>query len=76
MHKQQYTRKLREKLRNSTTTPNSAPIETTTLGIGSININGLDMEATWAAQQLIDRYTLDVSNSILGNHSMCILGSC
>ena len=54
--------------------PQLCPIVTTTLGVGSDNIHGLDMEATWAAQQLLDSYTLDVSDS--GNHLMCIYDSC
>ena len=60
-HKQQFTRKLRNKLSTRPQTPIPDPVVTTTLSVGSVNINGLDMEATWAAQQLLDKYQLDVS---------------
>ena len=60
-HKQQSRKKMREKLQSRPPSPIRSSIPVTTLNLGSININGLDMEATWAVQQLIDKYSLDVS---------------
>ena len=59
-HKQKVTKKLRQELQDkslpSTTPATPAP----TLLFGSFNVNGLDIEASWAIDQLIDRRGYDV----------------
>ena len=59
-HKQKYTRNLRGKLQSKpvvlvTPTPASSSIR-----FGSMNINGLDMEANWAIEELIAKKRFDV----------------
>ena len=61
---QKYDKTLRKKLTERAPSPQTRPTPVTTLSLGSININGLDMEATWAIEQLIKRYSLEVSVSI------------
>ena len=60
-HKQQYTKKLRENLQSKT--PATSPISTPPISIkfGSININGLDLEASWAIEQFLTKKKFDVS---------------
>ena len=68
-HKQQNRKKMREKLQSRPPSPNHSSIPVITLNLGAININGLDLEATWAVQQLLDKYSLDVSiQSSLGTN--------
>ena len=63
-HKQQYTRRLRKDLQSKTHTPSAPATPPVTIKFGSININGLDMEAGWAIEQLITKKKLDVSKKI------------
>ena len=61
-HKQKNVRLMRQKL--STRAPPKPRIEPppkTTIRFGSLNINGLDLEATWAVEQLLETHSLDVS---------------
>ena len=59
-HKQKKTRDLRKKLQE-TILPSPKPVITpTTIKFGSMNVNGLDVEATWAVQQLLDHRGFDV----------------
>ena len=60
-HKQQYTRRLRKDLQSKTPTPSAPATPPVTIKFGSININGLDMEAGWAVEQIIAKKNLDVS---------------
>ena len=60
-HKQKYTKKLREKLQARTlNVPDPVPSPESSLKFGSININGLDLEASWAVDQLIQNRGYDV----------------
>jgi hypothetical protein len=61
-HKQKNVRQMRQKL--STRPPSKPHIDPppkTTIRFGSLNINGLDLEATWAVEQLLETHRLDVS---------------
>ena len=60
-HKRKYTKKLREKLQaRRPTVPDPEPSQASSLKFGSININGLDLEASWAVDQLISNRGYDV----------------
>ena len=62
MHKQKMTKKLRQKLALQPTPPTKAPPALKTSStIGSININGMDIEANWAVGQLLKKHDFDVS---------------
>ena len=53
---------MRQKL--SEQAPSKPPVEPLpkiTIRFGSLNINGLDLEATWAVEQLLETHELDVS---------------
>ena len=39
-----------------------APVTKETLKFGSFNVNGLDIEARWAVEQLLETRGFDVSN--------------
>ena len=39
-----------------------APVTKESLKFGSFNVNGLDIEARWAVEQLLDTRGFDVSN--------------
>ena len=56
--KQKMTRAQRQFLNRRDLTPITT--HTPTLRIGSMNINGLDMETSWASQQLVTKHSLDV----------------
>ena len=61
-HKQQKTRNLRQKLQLRTLSPNPpAPPPPQTIKFGSINVNGLDVEAAWAVEKLLKDRKFDVS---------------
>ena len=60
-HKQKYTKKLRQKLQEKTPKDQSPPEPPTILTFGSFNVNGLDLEASWAVEELIKRRGIDVS---------------
>ena len=56
------TKKLRQKLALRPTPPTKAPPALKTSStIGSININGMDIEANWAVGQLLKKHDFDVS---------------
>ena len=60
-HKQKKTKDLRKKLQ-AKTLPDSLPLAPLkTLKFGSFNVNGLDIESSWAVEQLLDRRGYDVS---------------
>ena len=61
-HKQNYTKKLRSKLESRVEKERkSTPSSTSSIKFGSININGLDLEASWAVDQLLSTRGYDVS---------------
>ena len=61
-HKQKIVKKLGQKLAQKPPqkTP-SPPLPQSSLKLGAININGLDIEANWAVEQLLNDHKLDVS---------------
>ena len=61
-HKQKFVKKLRQQLQEKTPTVTKIPEPPTSLTFGSFNVNGLDLEASWAAEELIKKRGLDVSN--------------
>ena len=61
-HKQRKVRDMRERLQRKAPPPVSKPLPPPTkLKFGSFNVNGLDLEASWAVQQLLDKRGFDVS---------------
>ena len=60
-HKQQYTKKLRKTLQSKTINPSIVSTPPISLKFGSININGLDLEAGWAIEQFLNKKKFDVS---------------
>jgi hypothetical protein len=62
-HKQKITKQLRKSLQaRDSATPGPPPSTPTSIKFGSMNINGLDLEATWAVEQLLTKRGFDVSN--------------
>ena len=59
-HKQRKTRALRQELRNNPPTENIPPAQQISLKFGSFNVNGLDVEAAWAVEQLLCGRGFDV----------------
>ena len=59
-HKQKKTRELRQKLQRRT--PDDPPqcVLETSIKFGSFNVNGLDLEASWAVQELLRKHGFDV----------------
>ena len=51
---------MRQKLQDQTFTVPKPIITPTTIKFGSMNVNGLDVEACWAVQQLLDHCGFDV----------------
>ena len=60
-HKDRKTRELRQQLQKKTLQRNVAREPSASLKFGSLNINGLDIEASWAVEQLLKTKGLDVS---------------
>ena len=60
-HKQKRTKELRQKLQQKTLPPPTTRIPPPTLKFGSINLNGLDLETSWAVEQLLTTRGFDVS---------------
>ena len=64
-HKQKFTNKLRTHLQaRAPTVTATAVIPHQSIKFGSININGLDLEANWAIEQLITKKKFDVGIKI------------
>lgn len=60
-HKQKFKNNLRQKLANrSPSKPPKVTPPKTTIKVGSINLNGLDLEASWAVEQILTKHDLDV----------------
>ena len=69
IHKQQKTRNLRKKLQQRTLPLNlPPPPPSQTIKFGSINVNGLDVEAAWAVEKLLEDRKFDVSLLHLNIH--------
>jgi hypothetical protein len=65
-HKQKFTSKLRAHLQSqahTVTVPDAPPPQS--IKFGSININGLDLEANWAIEELITKKKFDVTHKNL-----------
>ena len=60
-HKQKVVKSMRKRLQErKKAVTNVEPAPVSTLKFGSININGLDMEASWAVSQIISNRGYDV----------------
>ena len=64
-HKHKVKKKLRQELQDKTITPTLTRAPPTTIKFGSLNINGLDLEASWAVEQLLTNKGLDVSVNLI-----------
>jgi hypothetical protein len=60
-HKQKFTNKLRSTLQSKAPMVLVPVSPTVSIKFGSININGLDLEASWAVDQLLIKNKFDVS---------------
>ena len=60
-HKNKFTRGLRKKLQQKEMQTPAPPKPSASLNFGSLNINGLDIEAAWAVEQLLTNKGFDVS---------------
>ena len=61
LHKHKVKKKLRQDLQKKEITPQLPQAPPSTITFGSLNINGLDLEASWAVEQLLVTKGLDVS---------------
>ena len=59
-HKNKKTRELRQKLQKKSLQSNDPKESSTTLKFGSLNINGLGLEAGWTVEQLLATKGFDV----------------
>ena len=64
-HKQKYTRELRKKLQQKASQVTKTKPVSKTLKFGSHNINGLDLESSWAVSELLKTRDFDVSKDDL-----------
>ena len=60
-HKRKETRKLRKTLQEKKVPPPKPTISRQAMKFGSFNVNGLNLEAGWAVQQLLNTRVFDVS---------------
>ena len=60
-HKNKARIELRKSLQQKSLKPQPPPAPPTTLSFGSLNVNGLDLEAAWAVEQLLITKGFDVS---------------
>ena len=66
-HKQKVTKILRQKLQQKTITISEPVPPPTFIKFGSFNVNGLDLEAAWAVEQLLKQRGFDVSYNFRPN---------
>ena len=59
-HKQKEKRNLRQQLQQKTIPTEKKKTPSTTLKFGSFNINGLDLETSWAVGELLETRGFDV----------------
>ena len=69
-HKQKQTRALRQKLQQKTTPPPKTTTPPQVIKFGSFNVNGLDLEAAWAVEQLLKQRGFDVSDKSQKNKTL------
>ena len=60
-HKNKKRREMTEKLQAMVRPKDNIPVIKETLKFGSFNVNGLDIEARWAVEQIINTRGFDVS---------------
>ena len=60
-HKQKVRRKLRQDLQKKTVDTDRQSVPKTSLLFGSFNVNGLDIETTWAVEELLKENEFDVT---------------
>ena len=60
-HKQKVRRKMRQDLQMKKVQPSRQSDPATSLKFGSFNINGLDIEAAWAVEELLKENDFDVN---------------
>ena len=58
--KMKFTKTLRAQLQSRSLPPPTLPAPIPTLEIGSININGLSLESSWALEEIVSKYKLKV----------------
>ena len=59
-HKQKKVKGLRQKLQQKALADQKPSIEKTSMKFGSFNLNGLDLETGWAAEELVSKHGFDV----------------
>ena len=64
-HKQKVTRKLRQELQMKRVSTERPPPPKSVLKFGSFNVNGLDLETSWAVGQLLQANEFDVKIYLL-----------
>ena len=74
-HKQKKTRELRQQLQQQKI-PGPDPSPTTTCLFGSFNLNGLDLETSWAVEQLVKKHEFDVRFPHVIKSFMCYFLRC
>ena len=75
-HKQKKTRELRQQLQQQKIPgPNPSPT-ITCLKFGSFNLNGLDLETSWAVEQLVKKHEFDVRFPLVIKSFMCYFLRC
>ena len=62
--KQKSAKAMRNRIQDKVIPPPQPTIAPTALKFGSFNVNGLDLEAGWAVQQLLSKRGYDVSNHV------------
>ena len=66
-HKQKVTKNLRDKLQQKTLKASKPTTPSTSIKLGSFNINGLDLETSWSVDELLKNRGFDVNT--FKNHS-------
>ena len=64
-HKQKEKRNLRQQLQQKTIPTEKKKTPSTTLKFGSFNINGLDLETSWAVGELLETRGFDVRKIVI-----------
>ena len=72
-HKNKKTRELRQKLQQKSLQSNVPKESSTTLKFGSLNVNGLGLEAGWAVEQLLENKGFDVRFLIIDSINISIV---
>ena len=72
-HKQKKTRELRQQLQQKSAPDPKLSSPKTALKFGSFNINGLDLETSWAVGELVKKHGFDVRYKNVLNFSFKLL---